>query len=348
MTTHRLQDGSGTFFLHEAVIAFIAACFCRFTVKSHMHESLHTRVLFAIILGGLAYSRQPYDIQFAFQIFSYIGPKLFYEQAKTSSNQGLRNKVIFFIKFASSSYLPLLFCRMVSSPTVFAIITEKMIPSVCKNIFFYLFPITDLRNAYIIITKFTKKGDMDAQLAHLLFVTWNIQIGIGYLGIGFLRAEQMRKNQLVRLEIVSENTESETNKSEKISKGDKKKEILLEKERQFRRNAAPFILYRVIPYMIQIIILGNINRYSFACFRDEIHRSVRLTELFDHDSYLVAMSADSAVSPGGKFSIYFYKNILFLPHLVDTIFLIMCLFLYYFSLCGFYRGGSEHILRYRQ
>lgn len=50
--------------------------------------------------------------------------------------------------------------------------------------------------------------------------------------------------------------------------------------------------------MIQIIILGNINRYSFACFRDEIHRSVRLTELFDHDSYLVAMSADSAVSPG--------------------------------------------------
>ena len=113
--------------------------------------------------------------------------------------------------------------------------------------------------------------------------------------IDFLRSEQIRKNQLVRMEIVSEEDGVDTK-----TKNDKtKRENLLKKAKKFRHEAAPFILFTVIPYMLQIIILGNINRYSFACFRDEMHKAVRLNELFDHDSHLVAMSKASAVSPGG-------------------------------------------------
>ena len=176
-----------------------------------------------------------------------------------------------------------------------------------KSGFLYLFPITDLYNAYDIITKFTNQDHLNNQISHLLFVTLNIQVGMGYLGISFLRSEQIRKNQLVRMEIVSENdetTEKEDVNQTKEVKGtkvkDDKRTKLAIKAKKFRSEATPFILFTVIPYMLQIIILGNINRYSFACFRDEIHRAVRLNELFDHDSYLVAMSADSALSPGGK------------------------------------------------
>ena len=300
-------------FFNEAIIAFISAFFCRYTVKSHKHESITTRVLFSILLGILAYTRQPYDIQFAFQLYSYLAPSVMIEEleqnadsksfsTRTTNTWNFQKNFMLIFKLVSCAIASICVCRFILCYSGISFIWNTLVPTPIVQFILYLFPISDLSNAYDIIGKFTHEEEMNRQLSHLLFVTWNIQIGIGYLGIDFLRSEQIRKNQLVRMEIVSEE-EDETSKpknkttQEKMDKA--KRENLLKKAKKFRNEAAPFILFTVIPYMLQIIILGNINRYSFACFRDEMHKAIRLNELFDHDSHLVAMSKASAVSPGG-------------------------------------------------
>lgn len=44
---------------------------------------------------------------------------------------------------------------------------------------------------------------------------------------------------------------------------------------------------------------GNLNKYAFIQVRDHIHRTVRIHELFDHDSHLSALASDGngATSP---------------------------------------------------
>ncbi len=79
------------------------------------------------------------------------------------------------------------------------------------------------------------------------------------------------------------------------SKNGKGKKI--DPSRKFRRSAAPFILFNVIPYMFQIIFMGNLNNFSFMYVRNQIHRSVRIQELFNHDAHLTALANDSASSP---------------------------------------------------
>merc|ERR1712071_389265 len=142
-----------------------------------------------------------------------------------------------------------------------------------------------------------------------------IQVGMGYLGIDFLTNEQIRKNELVRMELISENYDKNTSRDEKThsmndgpEKLDKKdeqlgseekmrKSMLTAKSKKFRYDSVSFILFTVIPYMLQIIVLGNINKFAFICFRDDLHRAVRLNELFDNDSHLPVMAKESAVSP---------------------------------------------------
>ncbi len=48
-----------------------------------------------------------------------------------------------------------------------------------------------------------------AQVARLLFITFHIQVGIGYLGIDFLKREQERRNQLVRMDMGIEGNDDE-------------------------------------------------------------------------------------------------------------------------------------------
>lgn len=79
-----------------------------------------------------------------------------------------------------------------------------------------------------------------------------------------------------------------------------KKETTKEKfdpSRKFRRSAPTFILFSVLPYMTQIILFGNLNNFVFMFVRNSIHRSVRIHELFDHESHLEAIANDSAQSP---------------------------------------------------
>jgi len=42
---------------------------------------------------------------------------------------------------------------------------------------------------------------------------------------------------------------------------------------------------------------GNLNKFAFIQVQNQIHRSVRIHELFDHDSHLTALASDSATSP---------------------------------------------------
>ena len=74
-----------------------------------------------------------------------------------------------------------------------------MTPKPVRDFFLYSFPITDLKAAYDIISEFTHENDLQLQLKHLLFVTFNIQVGLGYLGIDFPRSGQVQNNEVVRM-----------------------------------------------------------------------------------------------------------------------------------------------------
>ncbi len=51
--------------------------------------------------------------------------------------------------------------------------------------------------------------------------------------------------------------------------------------------------------MIEVIGYGNLNAFAYMCFKDDVHRAVRLYDLFDHDKNLVALAAHSAKALAG-------------------------------------------------
>jgi len=96
---------------------------------------------------------------------------------------------------------------------------------------------------------------------------------------------------------VAEDKESKTNSAHKRTE---KKNAALKKEkaRKFQKSAAPFIFFVAVPYMVKIISYGNLNAFAYACFKDDVHRAVRLHDLFEHENNLVALASHSAKSPG--------------------------------------------------
>ena len=135
------------------------------------------------------------------------------------------------------------------------------------------------------------------------------------------KKEQNRRNTLVRMDIdVTDEDEDEIDKTpgsdnnetatisttkdipltEKALQQKKKKSKMNKKAHRFKRTALPFILYTASPYMVEIIAYGNLNAFAFVCFKDDVHRAVRLYDLFDHDNYLVALADHSAKSPAGN------------------------------------------------
>lgn len=146
-------------------------------------------------------------------------------------------------------------------------------------------------------------------IVHLLFVTFHIQMGLGHIGIAFLTSEQRRKNMLIRMDVDDDddrNQRGDDDDNEPLMNGGvsrtsidiaKKINIKKQKSQKFRRSAPTFILCSVLPYMFQIILMGNLNKYAFVQVQNQIHRSVRIQELFDHDSHLSALAADGATSP---------------------------------------------------
>eukprot|EP00560_Eucampia_antarctica_P006250 CAMPEP_0197827414 /NCGR_PEP_ID=MMETSP1437-20131217/4194_1 /TAXON_ID=49252 ORGANISM="Eucampia antarctica, Strain CCMP1452" /NCGR_SAMPLE_ID=MMETSP1437 /ASSEMBLY_ACC=CAM_ASM_001096 /LENGTH=685 /DNA_ID=CAMNT_0043428243 /DNA_START=646 /DNA_END=2703 /DNA_ORIENTATION=- len=174
----------------------------------------------------------------------------------------------------------------------------------------YLIPVEEVKEAYSTVSDFVDPYTLKTQVAHLLFITFQIQVAMGTLGINFLRTEQIRKNSLIMLETKFHDEKKRSNdlvnttdtdlrekgKSSLKSKGKKlkksggdvsntsavqtvRKEVDVSKK--FRSGAASFILLAAVPYMFQIIFFGGLNMFAFHCFRDDVHRTVRLTGLFD-------------------------------------------------------------------
>lgn len=252
-----------------------------------------------------------------------------------------------------SGIVCLISCHVIANGTIFhtlSIITPTFVMEGLEA----LFPIQEVLAAYNTIDVFIyEQGLLQSQVARLLFITFHIQVGIGYLGIDFLKREQERRNQLVRMDMVGttadddsdddENdndddnddnnngsrnfTTTQTNEDGKTGSNNntrsnnpttttpmkrKKKQTMNDKmmkqSLKFQRTAAPFIFFTAVPYMLEVIAYGNLNAFAYMCFHDDVHRAVRLYDLFDHDNNLVALAAHSAKSPAGTYVEFIYVH----------------------------------------
>ncbi len=198
-----------------------------------------------------------------------------------------------------SAFLSLYTCRLLSNANIIfshlqfqlhqqficAMIPSTMLQhmqsafTIISNIFQYMFPLSELKSSYNTISSFFDGDPSNQQflhdmLCHLLFVTFHIQMGLGYIGIAFLMSEQTRKNMLIRMDIDSKYNDTNKSNHKSISNvtngGNNHKQSKTSKpsgvsivdnkydpSRKFRRSAPSFILLTVLPYMFQIIVFGK-------------------------------------------------------------------------------------------
>lgn len=320
---HLKNDSFSHLFPFDGLVAVVAVTYSRYTVKA-AGESWLSRVFWSILLGYLAFKRYDYWIQFSVQLFSFV--KFFYERvfayyakgcAKSVENINKQTQVltgvmtaylvIFHIYysiaypegeysiFQSNLYKTISQTSAVTAPMDFAY--AKIMETLE-----HLFPIGEFVEAHDILVEFIDPTELYAKAKHLLFVTMHIQVGMGFLGIAFLRAEQNRKNALVKIEDemkkqkTKDELSSDTNNTAANENEDKN-----DVSKKFRRGAGPFIFFVAVPYMIQIVFYGAMNMYAFHCFRDDIHRTIRLNDLFEKDGsrfVATASSKGSNLSPG--------------------------------------------------
>lgn len=301
LSTHRDRGLDHAPFPYELLIAAISIIFFRTTIYQ---QNDPTRWAFGLILGYLTYTNQSYELITSLEFFSYAVPYFLFSESlpfvfgqKKTTKQAKDLPIRFFLILISGC-LSFYICSLVGSGNLFhwiALIT----PSFVNDGLATLFPIAEIQAAYDIINRFIlEPGLLRYQVSRLLFTTFHIQYGIGYLGIDFLKQEQERRNQLVRMDL-QEETKPTTSSQNNGPKENKKKPLSkMEKSRKFQRSAAPFIFFVAVPYMLKIIFFGNLNAFAYACFKDDVHRAVRLHDLFDHDNNLVALANHSAKSPG--------------------------------------------------
>ena len=338
---HHSNTAKPTLYELEPHIAALAIFFCRFVIITGSLTASpdgHTSVLgqstiefvlrlgMSLLLAGMAFMRMDYDVICSVHLWSHVLPTLLgwcvkLLGKKNAEKKGKKQKK----KAASSSATPpssamsigistlllvslpscLYICRLFSNPTFLSLIIQH-VPTPISNAFHYMFPIEELTASYDIVNSFvTDKELLHDMLAHLLFVTFHIQMGLGHIGIAFLTSEQRRKNMLIRMDVENPNPnkkKSKKNDPQQNGNGEHtthqtKKEKKFDPSRKFRRSAPAFILFTVLPYMFQIILFGNLNKFAFINVQNQIHRSVRIQELFDHDSHLTAIASESATSP---------------------------------------------------
>jgi hypothetical protein len=327
----------------EPHIAALAIFFCRFVIISGSLTASpdgHTSVLgkstiefglrlgMSIILAGMAYMRMDYDVICSVHLWSHVLPTLLGwcvnllgknsgEGKKGSKKQQSKKKkaaespppsltmsigisTLLLVSLPSCLYM----CRLFSNLTFLSLVIQQ-VPTPVSNAFHYMFPIEELAASYDIVTSFVSDKELlHDMLAHLLFVTFHIQMGLGHIGIAFLTSEQRRKNMLIRMDVENPNPNTTNGGNKKKGKKEQNvngehttKKMKFDPSRKFRRTAPSFILFAVLPYMFQIILFGNLNKFAFMNVQNQIHRSVRIQELFDHDSHLTAIASESATSP---------------------------------------------------
>jgi len=288
----------------------------------------------ACLLGLMAYWRMNYDLICSVELWSHVLPMVmgWFVNKFTTSKGGKKEKKKKGKKSSPSTTPPqpsltlsiglstillicpplcLYTCRLFSDPQMLQSLTQN-IPAFINDAFHYMFPIHELAASYEIISAFVSDKELlRDMLCHLLFVTFHIQMGLGHIGIAFLTSEQRRKNMLIRMDVENPNpalaTKKNGKKKKKSEEGEESNDhgdaptLATQKKfdpsSKFRRSAPTFIFFNVLPYMVQIIFFGNLNKFAFINVQNQIHRSVRIQELFDHDSHLTALASDGATSP---------------------------------------------------
>lgn len=315
VTTH-LKHAKGEelshIFPYDRIVALLGVTYSRYTVRP-MGESRVSRIFFSALLGIAAYYRLPYWIQIFSHLLSFapqVHRKLLTVFFQGDSKDELKHlhKQLHVLGILGGSYIVVgqilfsLFHSQVSnswfSSTIFQ--STKLGNWVFDNFFHllgYFMPVSEFQSAHDILIEFMDPEELYMKSAHLLFVTVHIQIAMGYLGISFLRAEQTRKNALVKIE-------DEMKQQISVEKSDATSGFKVPKDasKKFRKGAGPFIFFVALPYMFQIVFYGATNMYAFHCFRDDLHRTIRLNHLFSSNgSHFVATAAGSGganLSPG--------------------------------------------------
>ncbi|KAG7355528.1 ABC-type exporter [Nitzschia inconspicua] len=304
VSTFRDRDVPFSPFPHEMIISAISILFFRTTIHHRSEPSVLTW-FFGLLLAFLAYCNKSYELLSAVEIFSYMVPMLLFSSdrmlAPEITTTRIDKRVVQIILIALGAILSLLVCHFVSTGALLNL-WYLLTPTFVQDGLALLFPIHELEAAYRILDEFIlEDGLLQYQVARLFFVTFHIQVGIGYLGIDFLKREQERRNQLVRMDMSGSGDGDDKVQSSSREEGSEdlsqQKAALNKKARQFQRTAAPFIFFTAVPYMIRVIGYGNLNAYAYACFKDDVHRAIRLYDLFEHDNNLVALSEHSAKAP---------------------------------------------------
>lgn len=277
-------------FPFECSIAAISILFCRLTVVMSSSEPLGLRIILSFVLGGMCYYYHTVNQKLSWIILfwealSYLPVPIYFwleHQRKKNSQETNSKKISCWKKKMRNVPLPMT-AAIVSLLILLALSYPKR--HLLLDPLYYVLPIQEFREAYILISRFTSDhGLLNSNLFQLLFVTIHIQVGMGFLGIDFLRQEQIRRNQLVLIDSAAYSGDEKRRMAEKFQKG-----------------IYPFVLFVVLPYMLQLIIFGGMNLFSYTCVKDELHRAVRLHALLDHEMNLVSISTNStAKTPGGE------------------------------------------------
>lgn len=334
LSTYRDHDVPYTPSKYGMLISAISILFFRTTVTLSATTSKEPKFLrwfFGGLLAFLSYSNKAYELICAVEVFSYLVtfflftdyvPSVFLNFAQDKN----KTNVLRIVLIALSAILCFLVCHLAATGFLFQLIIS-ITPTFISDGFMSIFPIEEIQASYDIIEEFIfEEGLLKDQVTRLFFITFHIQVGIGYLGIDFLKQEQHRRNELVRMDLNdSDEKEDETGTSSNshgkpmpmstsklASSQDIKKNTsqvltmkrggntrMMNRSLKFQRTAAPFIFFTAVPYMIKVIGYGNLNAFAFVCMRDDVHRSVRLYNLFDQDNHLVALADHSAKGPAG-------------------------------------------------
>lgn len=298
---HTNDDPSApSFFQNEAAIAAISIFFFRLTVYPKNHESTIVRWIFAAILAVLAYRKESYEIITGVELFSFA--------AAYFLRFPIQKVQVRLVYVAVSALVAMGLARCIVTGMLVQGLT-MLTPSFVTKLVYYFFPVGELEQAYHMASRFADPAIFSKQISLLFFVTFHIQVGMGFLGIEFLRREQHRRNQLVRMD-VEDGGENGSDTGNDDSKGDltttqsannntQKLNVRLQRSRRFQKGVAPFILFTAFPYMAQIVFFGGMNQYAFLCVQHDMHRTIRLNELFDHDNHLIATATQTATSPEG-------------------------------------------------
>jgi hypothetical protein len=309
---------------------FFAAVLAVLAYTNKSYELICAVEIFSYAVPFFLYSDWPERL---FLLLSSKQQQQHYKDDDSSSSRNMMeySKLLRLLGIALSALLSFLFCHLVASGDLFLWV-RRLTPFFIQDFFTSMFPISEVQAAYDIIDRFVlEPGLLPLQVSRLLFITFHCQVAIGYVGIDFLKQEQQRRNELVRMDMLGGDDDDDdvdndvndvnhkdkdgktkpskddaananaNNQEEKLlsSKERRNMQRKLKKSKQFQRTAAPFIFYMAVPYMIKIISIGNLNAFAYACFKDDVHRAVRLYDLFDNDNHLVAIANHSAKSPEG-------------------------------------------------